>query len=162
MRRRLTILLSIAVAAGVLWIPSPASACTVAESTEAEQLARADLVFEGIAASSHDPNAAAPISSGDPIYWTFIVDHRIKGDAAAEQTVWTPRSGATCGVDFTVGVRYRVFAAARDGAFMSTLGSGTREAVLVPETTTTTKPPAPTTSTPTTKAPGKRPLARTG
>ena len=39
---------------------------------------------------------------------------------------------------------------------MSTLGSGTREADLVPETTTTTS------TTPTTKPPGKRPLARTG
>lgn len=158
--RRLTILLSVVVAAGVLWTPAPASACTVAASTEAEQLARADLVFEGTARSSHDPNAGAAISSGDPVFWTFTVDRRIKGDAAADQVVSTPRSGASCGVDFTVGVRYRVFAVEREGVFVTTLGSGTRETVLVPEEPTTTT--TPTTTTPTTKPPGKRPLARTG
>ena len=168
--RRFAILLSVAIAASVLWMPTPASACSIVPATEEEYLARADLVFDGVALSSHDPNADAEVvSSGDPIEWTFIVDRRIKGDAAAQQKVTTARMEPSCGVEFVVGVRYRVFAADEDGVFETSLGMGTRRQAVVPETTTTTKPPAPTTTTTkapapttTTKAPGKRPLARTG
>ncbi len=165
--RRIAILLSVAIVAGVLWMPTPASACTIVPATEEEHLARADLVFDGVALSSHDPNDVADgISTVDPIEWTFAVDHRIKGDAAAEQKVTTARMEPSCGVEFVVGVRYRVFATDEEGVFETNLGMGTRrQAVVVPETTTTTKAPAPTTTTTTTtttKAPGKRPLARTG
>ena len=162
-------LLALASAAGVLGATSPASACSLSSPlpTEEEHLARADLVFEGLAVSSRDPNAGAPIiSTGDPIFWTFLVEREIKGSTGIQQDVGTARGDASCGFRFQVGVRYRVFADARNGAFMTSLGSGTRQVSDPPQnTTTTTRPPAATTTVPTT-GPAQpsigRPLALTG
>ena len=136
--KRLLILVVVVVAAGVLGTIEPASACTYQEATAEELLARADLVFEGVALSSRDPNAGVTgISSGDTIIWTFAVDRVLKGLAPDRQEVGTPRGGATCGVDFAAGVRYRVFSVNRDGVHMTFLGSGTEEAPVPP-------PPPPT------------------
>ena len=166
--RRTAVCLALAVFMGVLSSSSPASACSLALPlpTEEEHLERADLVFEGLAVSSRDPNAGASIiSSGDPIFWTFLVERQIKGSTGSTQDVATARSGATCGYSFQTGVRYRVFASARNGVFMTSLGSGTR---LVSDTqrTTTTQVPATTTTTgPSTRpptTPSNLPLARTG
>lgn len=163
-------LLALASVAGVLGATSPVSACSLASPlpTEEEHLARADLVFEGLAVSSRDPNAGAPIiSTGDPIFWTFLVEREIKGSTGMQQEVGTARGSATCGFSFQVGVRYRVFADARNGAFMTSLGSGTRQVSDPPQTTTTTttRPLAATTTVPT-AGPGQpstgRPLALTG
>jgi hypothetical protein len=149
--RRAAVLVCLVLTAGVLILPTPALACTILfpGPTEAELLDRADLVFEGVAVSSRDPSAGAPVTtSGDPIFWTFAVDREVKGPVGALQEVGTPRSGASCGVEFRAGVRYRVFSVNRDGAFLTYLGSGTREAAA----------PPPTTVTP----PFGRPLVRTG
>jgi len=147
-------LLALASVVSVLGATSPASACSLAVPlpTEEEHLARADLVFEGLAVSSRDPNAGAPIiSSGDPIFWTFLVEREIKGSTGMQQEVGTARSGATCGFSFQVGIRYRVFADTRNGVFMTGLGSGTRQVSDAPQTTTTTtRPPVATTTVPTT------------
>jgi hypothetical protein len=152
--KRLMVLVVVAVAvsaAGVLGAIAPASACTYQEATPEELLARADVVFEGVALLSRDPSAGAPgISSGDPIIWTFAVDRQVKGSALPQQEVGTPRGGATCGVDFAAGVRYRVYAVDQNGVFMTFLGSGTVEAPA---------PPPPST-TPVVRSP--RPLSRTG
>lgn len=169
-------LLTLASAAGGLGAPSPVSACSLALPlpTEEEHLEQADLVFEGLAVSSRDPNAGASIiSSGDPIFWTFLVEREIKGSTGPTQEVATARSGATCGFGFQAGVRYRVFASALNGVFMTGLGSGTRLVSDVPQTTTTVPPattttwaPASTTTVPAARPPAPpsnlRPLALTG
>jgi hypothetical protein len=128
--RRAAVLVGLALIAGVLGMASPASACSfvVPGPTQHELLAQADLAFEGVALSSRDPNAGAPIiSSGDPIIWTFAVDRPIKGPVHRLQEVTTARSGASCGVAFQEGVRYRVLAVHQDGAFWTFLFSGTSE-----------------------------------
>jgi hypothetical protein len=115
--------------------------------TEQELLSQADLVFEGVAVSRHDPNAGAPIqSSGDPIVWSFAVDREIKGVPSQPQEIRSARSGATCGITFQIGTRYRVFAKAVDGALWTFLGSGTREATTATTSTTTTIAPTTTTT----------------
>ncbi len=159
MRRAVTAVLAAAAVAGTVFVGAPAArACSLLPGpgpTEQELLARADLVFEGVATSRRDPNADAPTqSSGDPIIWTFAVDREIKGTASQPQEVHSARSSATCGITFQIGTRYRVFAKNVDGVFQTGLGSGTREATVEPgPTTTTTKRP------PTTTAPPARPTS---
>ena len=134
-------LLALASAAGVLGTTSPVLACSMSPPvpTEEEHLARADLVFEGLAVSSRDPNAGAPITSSlDPIFWTFLVEREIKGSIGAQQEVGTSQSEASCGFTFRAGVRYRVFARAQNDAFATGLTSGTRQVSDPPQTTTTT------------------------
>ena len=155
--RRAAVLLVVALAAGVLGAPGPATACTLLfpGPPEEELLARADLVFEGVAVTSRDPSAGAPIiSSGDPIFWTFAVDTQVKGTAGPLQEVATARFGGSCGFAFVAGVRYRVFATDQGGVLTTGLGTGTREAPFEQATTTTTAPP-----TTATTAPGTGPRA---
>lgn len=151
--RRVVMMAVVAVALGGLALvgPPPAEACTLPpppRPTEPELVGQADLVFEGVALSRHDPNVAASIqSSGDPIIWTFAVDREIKGAASQLQDVSSARSSATCGITFQIGIRYRVFADLVDGVFWTSLGSGTREATVESSTTTTTTRPSTTTTT---------------
>lgn len=148
MRHTVAIAMAVLVAALVSVQSPPAAACSIAAPgpTEEELLAQADLVFEGTAVSSRDPNAgAAIIGGGDPIFWTFATERVIKGAPTAPQEVGTARSGATCGFTFQVGLRYRVFARLVGGVYMTSLGSGTVELAGQAEptvTTTTTSPPA--------------------
>ncbi len=150
----------------------PAGACSIAGPLPTDQtlLDQADLVFEGVALASQDPNTTATIiSSVDPITWTFSVEQVVKGSATATQQVTTARSDASCGFTFVVGHRYRVYARASATGFTTDLFSGTREITDLSPTTTTgpspTSPapatPAPTSPPPTTVA-GRQPLARTG
>jgi len=162
----------VAVVVAVLVGAGPAGACSIAGPLPTEQtlLDQADLVFEGVAQASQDPNTTATIiTSGDPITWTFSVAQVVKGSATATQQVTTARSGASCGFTFVVGHRYRVYARASTTGFTTDLLSGTRE--ITDLTTTTTTGPPPTTPAPTTHAPtpapptavaGRHPLARTG
>ena len=147
MRRAGTVAVMAVLFGSLMIVVAPtASACSLPPTpAEQEQLDHADLVFEGLAVSSQDPNAGNPVqSSGDPIAWTFAVDRTIKGTAGQPQVVHSARSGATCGIEFEIGTRYRVFAKAVDGTFWTGLGSGTRQAPAEQLTTTTT----PTTAQP--------------
>jgi hypothetical protein len=142
--RRVVAVAVVVVAAGLSW-STPASACSVTElPTEAQYVARADVVFEGTAVNRVDPKAGSPaIGTGDPITWTFAVDRRIKGSVAAQQVVQSARSGASCGFTFTVGTRYRVYGN-YDGTVLRTgFPSGTREAPLVTATTAPRAVPPP-------------------
>ncbi len=155
MRRAVTMAVVAVVLGGMALVDMvPAEACSLPpppRPTEQELLSQADLVFEGVAVSRHDPNAGAPTqSSGDPIIWTFAVDREVKGTASQLQEVSSARSGATCGITFQIGTRYRVFADVVDGVFWTSLGSGTREAPVESSTTTTTIPTTTTTTNSTT------------
>ena len=150
-RARAAVVLAVALAAaGVVGAPSPVSACSFSgpSPTPEEYLARANLVFDGLAVASRDPKAGASIvSSADPIVWTFVVDRAIKGSPSLEQEVATARSGGSCGFTFQVGVSYRVYASAGGDGYTTNLGSGTtRLTDTAPATTTppvtTTLPPA--------------------
>ena len=138
------------VLAGTLVSPDAAVGCSMTgpEPSEAEYVAMADVVFEGVAGPHRDPNAGAAVqTSGDPIFWTFTVERQIKGSVAAVQEVASARSSATCGMTFTQGVRYRIFAKYVGGVLSTSAGSGSRPIEAVTTTTTTTVPAPPTTTT---------------
>ena len=141
MRRMLAVAVFL-VAAGLSW-SDPASACSVTEPlpTEAQYIAMADVVFEGVVVGRLDPSAGSPlIGSGDPIIWTFAVDRPVKGSVGLQQTVQSARSGVSCGFTFTLGTRYRVYANFAGGVLQTGFPSGTREAALVATTTTVLQP----------------------
>lgn len=122
---------------------SPAAACSAPQRppTDQELLDRADVVFEGVYLSRRDPSAGAPlVSSADPIFFTFAADRAIKGSIGAQAVVSSARDGASCGADFTAGVRYRVYARSVAGSLTTDSVSGNRPAPAV--ATTTTAPPA--------------------
>ena len=139
-------MVAVVLAAGTLAVPPHAAlACTVTgpEPTEEELAARADVVFEGAVGTHRDPNAGAPvIGSGDPIFWTFIVDRVIKGNVNLVQEVASARFEGSCGIRFQEGARYRVYARYVDGVLHTGLGSGTRLAPVVATTTRTAPRPA--------------------
>ncbi len=136
-------------AAVTLAVPSPtALACSLAgpEPTEAEYLARADVVFEGVAGArrERDPRATLP----EPVFYTFTVDRVVKGGVGVTQEVATNASGASCGIVFQEGARYRVYAKDVNGALRTGLGSGTRLASADPSTVPRQAQPPPPTPTP--------------
>ncbi len=144
--------MAVVLVAGMAVVPRPpaALACTITAPgpTEEELLARADVVFEGVVGSHRDPNTGATIiGSGDPIFWTFTVERVIKGAVSRVQEVASARSGASCGIRFEEGARYRVYANYVGGTLSTGLGSGTRLASAVASTTTTTTAVTGTTTT---------------
>jgi hypothetical protein len=104
-------------------------ACSVVGGlTEEEHRRSADLVFTGTVVRVDDPTNGVSFSTMDPLYWTFVVDGVEKGEVPDRVTVASAIDGASCGYDFELGTRYRVYAADSDGNGQLTtgLGSGNR------------------------------------
>jgi hypothetical protein len=114
------------VAATMSLLPvSRALACSCAEISEREAFEGADFVFEGVATSAKEPLITQ--SSGDPVEYTFSVEDTLKGDWSSPQvTVTTAISGASCGAEFRVGQRWRVFASGSSDDLASNLCAGNR------------------------------------
>ena len=98
--------------------PVAVAACDCSNAAEAEQLARADLVFTGAAV---DMRAA---TGGDPVQFLFAVEEVRKGPTLASAVVTTSASAASCGAGFTVDTRWLVFATRAGNAWASSLCSG--------------------------------------
>jgi len=121
----------------VVGVPSPASACSAFEQTARQYFDQADVVFEGVHVSGRDPSAGSTLVSGlEPVFFTFAADRLLKGGPISAQVeVSSSRSGASCGANFTVGVRYRVYASNVSGALTTSSVSGNRPVPLVAPTT---------------------------
>jgi hypothetical protein len=114
----------------------PAGACSCRAIAETEALEAADAAFLGTVADTNSPGQ--PLSSIDPVTWTFAVEGVFKGDVAARQEVVSAFSSASCGIDFEIGARYLVFAQSggiggpdptpRPGQLQANLCGGTRPA----------------------------------
>jgi hypothetical protein len=78
-----------------------------------EEFSRARVVFTGTAIRREEPLRIGNVTSTmDPIHWTFAVDAVEKGGGGDRITVSSARSSASCGVEFSLGQRYRVYASA--------------------------------------------------
>jgi len=140
----------------------PAIACSALPETPTEQqfLDQADVVFEGVALSSRNPNIGARIqSSGDPVFYTFAADRVLKGPVSSQPVVATAAGGASCGDTFTLGARYRIYARNVSGTLTTSSGTGNRLAPLL-TTTTAPGPGRPSTAPP--AAPRSGPVRLTG
>jgi hypothetical protein len=100
--------------------PVAVAACDCSNAGEAEQAARADLVFTGAAV---DMRAAADDGG---VQFLFAVEEVRKGPTLASAVVTTSASGASCGAGFTVDTRWLVFATRTGTAWASSLCSGNR------------------------------------
>jgi hypothetical protein len=145
MRSRLVQLLVAATFASVLAVSASAGtayACDCAPGAPDDYLARADLAFEGVVATvAIPPSLPGRDTSLDPIAVTFAVETILKwtpGGSADEVTISTANNSAACGVAFSPGERWRVYASIAPGGNPQTglcsgdelLGQGT-----VPERT---------------------------
>ena len=116
---------ALAIAATMSLLPvSRALACSCAGISEREAVEGADVVFEGVALSAKEPLIIQ--SSGDPVEFTFSVESTLKGDLPSQVTVTTALSGASCGAEFQVGERWRVFASGSSDNLGSNLCAGNR------------------------------------
>ena len=91
-----------------------ASACDCAIGAPDDNLARADLAFDGtVATVAVPPSVPGRDTSLDPILVTFSVETILKwtpGGPADQVTISTANNSAACGVAFAPGERWRVYA----------------------------------------------------
>ncbi|MBX6751268.1 MAG: hypothetical protein IRY85_16655 [Micromonosporaceae bacterium] len=110
---------------GALLPSTPACACSCGALSAEEAVARADVVFVGVAVEVTVPWRGPLSSSGDPVTVTFDVSTVYKGDVPANARVRTVRDSATCGYPFVAGQRYLVHADRRtDGTWTTSLCDG--------------------------------------
>jgi hypothetical protein len=125
--RRLLQALAISIVAGAALALLPAqraSACRCVERSEAEALAGADVVFEGVVADGEAEVFLQNIGVGDTRF-TFAVQNVIKGEPLAPRIhVSTAGNGAACGAGFAVAQRWRVHASGDTARLTSSLCSG--------------------------------------
>jgi hypothetical protein len=98
-----------------------ALACSCLAGAYEDDVAAADVVFDGVATERIDANPSPDPTTGqaDVITWRFDVSGAVKGTAADPQDVGSVRGDNLCGTGFEIGVAYRVFAR-REGASLST------------------------------------------
>ncbi len=86
--------------------PQSACACSCAVATEAEYDNLADLVFTGVVTDIDRPLLGG---GGGNFSVKFAVEEVSKGQAAQSIVLTTASDSATCGFNFGVGNRYRVY-----------------------------------------------------
>lgn len=115
----------LAIAATISLLPvSRALACSCVGISERQAFEGADVVFEGVATSAKEPLIIQ--SSGDPVEFTFSVEQTLKGDLPSQVIVTTALMSVSCGAEFQVGERWRVFANGSTDNLGSNLCAGNR------------------------------------
>lgn len=118
MRRTLLLAVPVVLGAGSV----PALPCSILAPIPGAPIT-ADVAVAGTVTGDTGPSGGA-----DPRTYTLRVDTVLRGDAGQTLEVRTAGSSAACGVEFTRGKRYLVFASRDDGGVLSTsLASGDRE-----------------------------------
>ncbi len=147
---RLLAVLALAGLVLTVGLAQPASACSCAETDDAELFAQADAVFVGSVIDVAAARPAGPIwSSGDPVIWTFQVREVHKGEVVRTQEVVSAASSASCGLELPRRGTYLVFADAASfdhepAQLTANLCGGTREAgVALAEGLGSARPPNP-------------------
>jgi hypothetical protein len=127
----------------IVTVPAqPAWACTCTPATPPVKAGWADVIFTGLATElDPDPSKGAPVFT----YWTtFEVTATYKGDVGPVAAVETGGHGASCGVRFTEGERYTVFARAQEDGLDTDICSGTSKGEIDPGAYgLTARPPIP-------------------
>lgn len=115
--------LSVAFAAGLIVVAAPVAhvlACSCAQMNREVALSNADVAFVGVVAAIEDSTIGPMVSSADPFQYTFALEQTIKGQPATTVNVLSARSSASCGQEFALAQRWRVFAFADDSGRLQT------------------------------------------
>jgi hypothetical protein len=141
-------LLSVTFLLGLVMLAAPVAqviACSCAQMNREEALSNADVAFVGVVAAIDDPSMGPMVSSGDPLRYTFALEETLKGELSGTLEVLSARSGASCGMEFGLAQRWRVFAYVDEsGHLQSHLCSGNELlAEGVPISTSPTPSPSP-------------------
>lgn len=112
-------LLAAAVMSTVFVLSTPtAGACSCRPGTDQDHFERADVVFQGELISydfDEDPDGDGISSSADPAVWTFAVSDVFKGATRQTTAIYSPVSGASCGLEIPKQGTFFVFANYIDG-----------------------------------------------
>lgn len=152
------VLLAVAIMAGAIIVggAGAAQACSCQSlpadvDVDASYGESADAVFVGVATDeSLDPPPERQEGLPGTVRFVFDVELVAKGEVADPVEVSTSANSGSCGTDFVLGQRYKVFASRRDDGSLDTgLCSGNRLAteddlVAVPPTSAITTTTAPT------------------
>ncbi|GLX01378.1 hypothetical protein [Microtetraspora sp. NBRC 16547] len=111
MRHRLLAVLLL-ILGTVAFTPSTACACSCAPLKPSQQMKGSAAVFTGTVTAVRRVSGGDPLGPPPPLVYTFRADQIYKGAPSATYEIATNADSAACGVDFTVGSRYLVFAAA--------------------------------------------------
>ena len=114
----------------VLSFPRSASACSCIETSVADALAGADVVFIGRVVNIRLGNPREPgvTSTADPVLIALDVSGYWKGPVSRVMTITTPRSEMSCGFSFQRGLVYLVYAQKEGSALVTGLCSRTSSA----------------------------------
>jgi hypothetical protein len=126
MIRRTTALAAGATLAILLTVAGPVSrayACSCMELQPGQALAMADLAFEGVVIGAAGDGPAA-IDGFDQVRYSFVVQKVLKGRGVDTIEVESAGNSAACGMEFSAGQQWRVFAAGGPGAWTTGLCSG--------------------------------------
>ncbi|WP_067185077.1 hypothetical protein [Microtetraspora niveoalba] len=104
----------------VAFTPSAACACSCAPRPPSELMKGAAAVFTGTVAAVRRVEGGDPLGPPPPLVYTFRADQIYKGAPSATYEVATNADSAACGVNFTVGSRYLVFASAGESGLFDT------------------------------------------
>jgi hypothetical protein len=85
-------------------------ACSCAQTTPDEALNNARFAFVGVVAAIDDPSIGPLVGTGDPLQYTFAVEQTLKGELGERIRVFSAREGASCGQEFALAQRWRVYA----------------------------------------------------
>ncbi|WP_433220757.1 hypothetical protein [Microtetraspora malaysiensis] len=102
----------------VAFAPSTACACSCALRPPSELMKGSATVFTGTVTAARRAGGGDPLGPPPPLVFTFRADQIYKGTPNATYEVATNADSAACGVNFTIGSRYLVFASAgKSGLF---------------------------------------------
>jgi hypothetical protein len=121
-------LLALMLATLTLGLPRGAAGCSGPRMAEVEAAVDApDIIFTGTVVKRDEPFSLGMgvVSSDDRIGWTFVVESVETGPQVNRVRVESPRMDASCGVEFSLGGRYRVRAHDEGGSLSTVQGDVT-------------------------------------
>jgi len=112
-----------------LAVPEGAAACSGRRMAEVgTPVGTPDMVFTGTVVKRDEPfSFGMGTTKGDtPIGWTFVVESIETGPQLERVRVESPLMDASCGIEFTLGQRYRVQAHDEGGSLRAVSGDATQ------------------------------------
>jgi hypothetical protein len=116
-------LLTVAAFSTLVTVAAPVThvlACSCIQFTPGQALATADAAWVGVVTGIDNPQDPQAELGNDPIRYTFAVESVLKGQVGATVDVRSSPSSASCGQEFALAQRWRVFTFADENLQLQT------------------------------------------